>query len=349
MDKHSHLIAQLKDRVKDVKPLEDDVDFFRKEETLTRFLKAREWKLNDAESLLRATIDWRRENRPLQMDCRWCRERPGFHNMRQVGFDELGRPIIYACFAQAATHKNTVDDSIAHVTYLIENAKQTMKPGVTTWVFIIDCTGMTLPACNPRLGYGVTQIMSNFYPERLGLVICLNHSPVFQGVWNAIKVFLHPNTVAKMKLIRSKKKRMDVFNKYFSAEMVKWLSTEIKNNKQRPLATTQQEFWKGPISPMDHDPRGAPSYVAEYIDSFPMRMNRKGTHKPHPNIIDFYTGRLAELSRSPDVRRRAGADQRDAAMANGDESDADDDADAPELEIDEEFQIPKDAKPVYLL
>ena len=39
---------------------------------------------------------------------------------------------------------------------------------------------MTLPSCNPKLGYSVTQIMSTHYPERLGLAICVNHSPVFQ-------------------------------------------------------------------------------------------------------------------------------------------------------------------------
>jgi len=60
---------------------------------------------------------------------------------RQVGFDEAGRPVIYSCFSQADTHKNSVEDSITHCTYLIENAKRTMKPGVTTWVFIIDCSG----------------------------------------------------------------------------------------------------------------------------------------------------------------------------------------------------------------
>ena len=60
---------------------------------------------------------------------------------RQVGHDEAGRPVIYSNFAQAATHKNSVEDSVAHVTYLIENAKRTMSPGVSSWVFVIDCTG----------------------------------------------------------------------------------------------------------------------------------------------------------------------------------------------------------------
>ena len=65
-----------------------------------------------------------------------------YYFQRQVGFDEGGRPVIYSSFCQAATHRYSVEDSIVHITYLIENAKRSMGPGVSTWVWIIDCTGM---------------------------------------------------------------------------------------------------------------------------------------------------------------------------------------------------------------
>ena len=53
----------------------------------------------------------------------------------------MGRPVIYSCFAQATMSHPTVEDSVAHVTYLIEKAKLTMPAGVHSWVFVIDCTG----------------------------------------------------------------------------------------------------------------------------------------------------------------------------------------------------------------
>ena len=71
---------------------------------------------------------------------------------------------------------------------------------------VYNTPGISLPAYNPRLGYGATQLLSDHYPERLGMVICINHNQVFHGVWKAIKIFLHPNTIAKMKLVRSKRK-----------------------------------------------------------------------------------------------------------------------------------------------
>ena len=59
-----------------------------------------------------------------------------------MGHDESGRPVIYANFAQAATHKNCVEDVVSHVTAIIENAKASItSPGTSTWVFVIDCTG----------------------------------------------------------------------------------------------------------------------------------------------------------------------------------------------------------------
>lgn len=143
---------------------------------------------------------------------------------------------------------------------------------------------MTLPACNPRVGYGITQALSNYYPERLGLVICIHHSPVFQGVWNAFKVFLHPNTVAKMQLLRKKSKFSKAFFEHFDDELANWVLTEVKLNKKihkhRAIYNAQREFWNEPKAATTpaaadgataepvHDPRGSPSYIRRYIDFY---------------------------------------------------------------------------------
>lgn len=218
---------------------------------------------------------------------------------------------------------------------------------------------MTLSACNPKLGYGVTQIMSNHYPERLGMVICLNHNPVFQGVWNAIKVFLHPNTVAKMQLMRSKKKVKELFSKYFSEELCQWLLDEIKLNKRKPTVKSQREFWGKPEEADAHDPRGCPSYVAQYVDPYVDCSKQKDSvltlHKPHPNIVDKLQGTLTNVkTASPEAE----VERLQAAMALTDFDDEyDSDAEessanngkVPELKIAEEYQIPKQAKPIQYM
>ncbi|XP_033754934.1 uncharacterized protein LOC117337900 [Pecten maximus] len=338
-------VAELRLRMSEVPPLEDEEDFFNNDQTLVRFLKAREWNVDDAEMLLKSTVEHRRSTKPLHMDCHWCHERPGHHSMRQVGFDESGRPVIYSSFAQASTHKNTVEDSVTHCTYLIENAKRTMGIGTSTWVWIIDCSGMTLTACNPKLGYGVTQVMSNHYPERLGLVICLNHNPVFQGVWKAIKVFLHPNTVAKMKLVRSKDKYLRLFQTYFDDELTNWLMEEIRLNKSKPLSKTQIEFWNPPDEQSKHDPRGCSSYITKFIDSFD-RSHSSLTHRPHPNILGSLSGTVRTVSMSSEEQReREGLLSEHSNLVTDQEktgniSDEDHDDSVVELEISPEFRIP---------
>lgn len=143
---------------------------------------------------------------------------------------------------------------------------------------------MKVAACNPKLGYSVAKIMANHFPEHLAMVLCLNHSPVFQGVWKALKAFLHPNTVAKMHLLRSKQKILDIFRETFPDELTEWLLEEIKLNSCEPLPKPQVEFWKGPSNGEGHDPRGTYAYVKDFVK------NSKQGHKPHPNISDYQNG-----------------------------------------------------------
>jgi len=142
---------------------------------------------------------------------------------------------------------------------------------------------MTLATCNPRVGHGLTNAMGTYYPERLGLVICINHNPVFQGVWNAFKIFLDPNTAAKMQMLRKKSKFREAFFRLFDEELATWLMDEVKLNKRRPMLASQRQFWKGvdasnteqattPTSTTAlasrHDPRGCTSYVRQYVEPY---------------------------------------------------------------------------------
>jgi len=182
---------------------------------------------------------------------------------------------------------------------------------------------MTLAACNPKLGYGVTQVMSNHYPERLGLVICLNHNPVFQGVWKAIKVFLQPNTVSKMKLVGSQPKVLKVFQKHFSEELTEWLLKEIELNKLNPIPKSQSDFWTSARKAQDHDPRGCPTYVQSYIEPyFANAASEPYIHRPHPNIIDNLKGHVCRKETSIEdrlEREKLSGEHTTAAKGSSDE------------------------------
>ncbi|CAH8587771.1 unnamed protein product [Heterobilharzia americana] len=82
-----------------------------------------------------------RNDAPDITDCKNCHSQPGTHSLRQIGFDEAGRPVIYASFCQAVSHRNMSNDAVTHLIYTIENAIRSMQSGITQWVFVIDCTG----------------------------------------------------------------------------------------------------------------------------------------------------------------------------------------------------------------
>lgn len=201
-------------------------------------------------------------------------------------------------------------------------------------------TGMTILACNPKLGYGVTQVMSNHYPERLGLVICVNHGPIFHGIWKAMKIFIHPNTVAKVKLIKSKSKVKQTFQDIFPPELSNWLLEEMKLNKTHPLISTQKEFWNKPKDSMAHDPRGCPSYVDKYINTIGKSESCEKTHKPHPNIISSVLEEVKHVTSSPVEL----LPNQPLSYLDSSNSDSDEEFALIEMfDIPDEFKVPDDA------
>jgi len=297
-------MTSLKAKMAALPPLEDEPNWPTDDETIVRYLKSSGWDAAHAERRLLASVEWRRENRPLRAQCQWCTGVVGYHSMRQVGHDESGRPVVYACFSQAATHRNTVADLTSHVVALIESAKASItRPGASAWVFVIDCSGMTLSACNPRLGRGVMDVMARHYPERLGMVVCLNHSPLFTTVWRTMRGLLTPTTASKVRMVTSDAKAAELFATFFPEDLAQWLTMEVTLNRRSPLPQSQKEFWNAPEAPGAHDPRGCPSYIRDFVAPFSPGLAAAaaagGRHIPHPCIVTALRSRISAVPVNP--------------------------------------------------
>ncbi|KAF7257840.1 hypothetical protein EG68_07128 [Paragonimus skrjabini miyazakii] len=302
----SKLMKQLRQMVLDkCQPLPDEPDYPTSDDTLSRFLKARKYVVKDAFKLLSGAIEWRRSFRPTHVPCTFCIERPGFHGIRQIGFDAGQRPVLYACFAQCQALKYTAEDNIMHVVYLVENALKCLEKGRQQWVIVIDCTGMTLPCCNPKLGKQFCQTFGDNYPEHLSRFFMVNHNPALHGVWKAIRVFVDP--ITRKKVIFVKKGQIEkVFDEYFGPETSAWLQEEIRLNKM-DISEAQRRFWEAPTRPGVHDPRGTSTYVQKYIEPMEKRRQQNATelislsslghqtHMPHPNIVQQLNGQLKNV------------------------------------------------------
>ncbi|VDP95749.1 unnamed protein product [Trichobilharzia regenti] len=49
--------------------------------SLSRFIVARNYVVEDAFKQLATAVEWRREFKPLTVQCKWCHETPGFHSI----------------------------------------------------------------------------------------------------------------------------------------------------------------------------------------------------------------------------------------------------------------------------
>lgn len=171
-----------------------------------------------------------------------------------------------------------------------------------------------------------------------------------------MQVFLHPNTVAKIQLVRGKKKIRQTFEQHFSPQLTEWLLEEIRRNKQSPLPAAQREFWKAPPpSPDTHDPRGCPDYVQRHVLPYKRTMQTTDTplrvHNPHPNVIDALVGRLQATSSLTQyaIGNSVSVAEAGSANQNDDQSDSDGEQNGTqELEIADEYMIPENAASLHM-
>lgn len=157
---------------------------------------------------------------------------------------------------------------------------------------------MTLPCCNPNLGKKVSHIFADFYPERLGSAVIVNHKSIFYSIWKAIRKFLDPVTAKKVVFLKNPKKHSsssssskkernlsEGLREFCDEETAQWLETEIRLNQN--ITETQMRFWEKPSSSV-HDPRGTDTFIREFVECKPAPNN----FMPHPNITDLLSGKL---------------------------------------------------------
>ena len=70
---------------------------------------------------LQETLDWRRDTDVESITCSACLADPRSHYMHPVGFDRLGRPVIYSCLQLAANR--SVEDNRRHMIACFEQVR----------------------------------------------------------------------------------------------------------------------------------------------------------------------------------------------------------------------------------
>ena len=82
----------------------------------------RHYVLMQAVKRLQETLDWRRDVDVESITCSACLASPRAHYMHPVGFDRLGRPVLYSCLQLAANR--SVEDNRHHMIATFEQVSR---------------------------------------------------------------------------------------------------------------------------------------------------------------------------------------------------------------------------------
>ncbi|XP_046460797.1 SEC14-like protein 2 [Daphnia pulex] len=200
---------QFKDKVKDCKLIDPSDDY------ILKWLVARNFDLDQAEKMLRRSVEWRKANRIDGIVEQW--EPPmalvKYYPMGIIGADKFFCPLWVVSFGKGdwrgILQSVSKRDYLRYISYMAEksfaqmrkNSLQTENP-VTYQTFIIDMEGLSMRqmAYKPfrDVGFEGIQISEANYPESLRRVFIVNAPKVFTFVFNMVKPFLHPVTLDKI-------------------------------------------------------------------------------------------------------------------------------------------------------
>lgn len=212
-----------------------ELRWLNKPDTIPRYMRASKWKLRDAETRLKATLEWRREYKPDLIppdEVKIESETGKMYALQHLslcaasltrfpriisGFDNDGRPIIY--MRPGRENTQTSPRQLRHLVWCLyvlsshrlhyiqirprllfrERAKDLMPPGQESLVIIVDYKSTTMRT-NPSISVAakVLNILQRHYVETLGRAIVVNLPILLNFFYKGISPFLDPVTRGKV-------------------------------------------------------------------------------------------------------------------------------------------------------
>ncbi|KAI9310172.1 CRAL-TRIO domain-containing protein [Dichotomocladium elegans] len=189
------------------------------EGTLKRYLRARKYNYEASKTMLQNTIEWRRSYRPDELDPDYIKPEAETGKMYYDGFDKCGRPVwIMRPRLQAS---KDYERQIKNVVYCLERGIRLMPDKVENIAIIVDFRDSSI-SHNPSVATckKFLDILSNHYPERLGIAFVVKSPWFFFTTFKLISPFMDPVTKAKIKFVIDEEKRTKEDDKGLKNEWV---------------------------------------------------------------------------------------------------------------------------------
>nr|KYP52129.1 SEC14 cytosolic factor [Cajanus cajan] len=160
------------------------------DETLVRFLKARDWDPSKAYKMLVDCLNWRVQNEIDNI----LSGLPVF--AIGVGLSTFDRASVHY-YVQSHIQINEYRDRV-----ILPSASKKRKPPVTTCIKVLDMTGLKLSSLNHvKLLTIISSIDDLNYPEKTNTYYIVNAPYIFSACWKVVKPLLQERTRRKVQVL----------------------------------------------------------------------------------------------------------------------------------------------------
>ena len=198
-DEQGEKIAQLREAVKDVM-----IPYFSDERTYFRFLTARNWELDRAETMLRDAIEWRHSLTPL--DDELCNQislaMATKLSIVMDDKDKFGRTILYFCPRRHNSKQREVETALRAMVWFMDYVwLRTRDTHYRKFVVLFNMRGFSMRNNDLQMLRGFLPILQNCYPEMVGRIILVEYPFIIWGLWKIVKSLLDVRTQNKVQFI----------------------------------------------------------------------------------------------------------------------------------------------------
>ncbi|KAJ3067646.1 hypothetical protein HDU98_009142 [Podochytrium sp. JEL0797] len=205
------LLSQVPDLIEseikgDVTPGDrDNLTLWADEPCIHRYLRATKWDVKAAAARLVATMQWRLEYQPDQIDPSEVEPEALTGRSFLSGFDKECRPMLFLVPREERAKDTDVDRQIKFSVFNLERAIKLLPEGVEKLTLVIDYEGVTRANATPlSVSLKYLNIFSNHYPERLGIGCMINPSWYLPVLLTMLGPFMDPVTKSKIHFVNLK-------------------------------------------------------------------------------------------------------------------------------------------------
>ncbi|XP_068245914.1 uncharacterized protein [Palaemon carinicauda] len=175
------------------------------EKLLRRYLVAHHT-VEAAYERIMATDAWRKEANVADINS----ETPGVKSSIALKVSKLlverdnrMRPVVYVAVRNHSFRNRDVDAMTQFIIYMLEEScKQCLDDGPDNICILFDMKGFSLTCMDYPLVRVLFNILTDHYPERLGVGLILNAPYIFSACWAIIRSWMDENTSSKIKFIK---------------------------------------------------------------------------------------------------------------------------------------------------